>query len=187
MIINFDGKRCKAVARICLPTLQRLPPAKRKLHKQTAGQSGNRTDSFRAQKIFLFSSTKKRSYLQLKMADLKDFFDKCNEVFHLSSKIPKEAREEDCILGIDEAGRGPVLGKRFKRQFEFRITNLFLGPMVYGAAYYPARLQNNLKGDKFQGKIKIKSHVAQVCLHFNFFLQIPRLSLKRIEMPCLRR
>lgn len=45
------------------------------------------------------------------MADMLDFFEKSNEIFHLDSKIPLETLEEDCILGIDEAGRGPVLGK----------------------------------------------------------------------------
>lgn len=40
---------------------------------------------------------------------------------------------------------------------------IVLGPMVYGAAYYPVRLQNNLKGDKFQGMERSK-HMLHVCL-----------------------
>lgn len=44
------------------------------------------------------------------------------------SDIPPAARSEPCILGVDEAGRGPVLG-----------------PLVYGIAYCPASFSEELK------------------------------------------
>lgn len=47
------------------------------------------------------------------MADLGNFFEKSDEIVHLSSPIPRVTLEEECILGIDEAGRGPVLGMLF--------------------------------------------------------------------------
>lgn len=35
----------------------------------------------------------------------------------LASQIPEICRTEDCCLGIDEAGRGPVLGMPLKNIF----------------------------------------------------------------------
>ena len=46
------------------------------------------------------------------------------------SPIPKECLEEEVVVGIDEAGRGPVMGMNSKYIF-------YIGPMVYAAAYWP--------------------------------------------------
>lgn len=53
-----------------------------------------------------------------------------NKLF--SSKIPNSCKDSPCILGIDEAGRGPVLG-----------------PMVYAIAYYPKKSEDILANMKF--------------------------------------
>lgn len=57
-------------------------------------------------------------------------FLKCDnsENVTLCSKIPPLCKEEPCILGVDEAGRGPVLG-----------------PMVYGVSYCPKSKEEILK------------------------------------------
>lgn len=50
----------------------------------------------------------------------------------VESKVPDACKRVPCILGIDEAGRGPVLG-----------------PMSYAIAYYPQKSEDILAKMKF--------------------------------------
>lgn len=65
---------------------------------------------------------------ELAEVDLSQFEKDNSKNFTIRSPVPRICQEEDCCLGIDEAGRGPVLG-----------------PMVYGVSYCPLSKNEELK------------------------------------------
>ena len=48
--------------------------------------------------------------------DLKEFHSNSSGTFDLKSNVPEVAKLEPCCMGIDEAGRGPVLGKGYRHE-----------------------------------------------------------------------
>eukprot|EP00043_Microstomoeca_roanoka_P015247 m.152525 g.152525 ORF g.152525 m.152525 type:complete len:416 (-) comp16214_c0_seq1:189-1436(-) len=59
----------------------------------------------------------------------------------IESEIPECCKKSPCVLGVDEAGRGPVCG-----------------PMVYGVAFAPKSLEEKLKNMGFTDSKKVAEH-----------------------------
>lgn len=88
----------------------------------------------------------------------------------IESTIPDCIKTEPCWLGIDEAGRGPVLGQcsflefphsqntqndvvydYVLRRFEYIDCDILTGPMVYGICFSPLSLREKFGEMGFAG------------------------------------
>ncbi|XP_072042553.1 LOW QUALITY PROTEIN: ribonuclease H2 subunit A-like [Amphiura filiformis] len=97
-----------------------------------------------------------------------------NKIF--KSAVPQICKDEPCLFGIDEAGRGPVLG-----------------PMVYGISYCPISMKETLEKKAFADSKTLKEEVRedlfsqiQECNDFMGF-EVDILSPNYISTTMLRR
>lgn len=106
-----------------------------------------------------------------------------NENFFITSPIPEICKQQHCILGIDEAGRGPVLGiltlfvirTKYKTTKPYLIYSrkYFLGPMVYGICYCVKSKEDDLKetgcdDSKSMTELKRESIFEKICKHSEY-------------------
>ncbi len=111
--------------------------------------------------------------------DLSDFEADNSVSCRLSSSIPDVCKTEDCCLGIDEAGRGPVLGEcrpHWTRPFcdwnwSINLICCISGPMVYGICFCPVSRKEDMKNLKVAGWLQSKSwQEFRFCGNLQYFV-----------------
>lgn len=117
--------------------------------------------------------------------DLSDFEADNSVSCRLSSSIPDVCKTEDCCLGIDEAGRGPVLGEcrpHWTRPFcdwknwSINLICCISGPMVYGICFCPVSRKEDMKNLKVAGWLQSKSwQEFRFCGNLQYFCHMFRL------------
>ena len=70
-----------------------------------------RFDHFDPQIPYFAMEEEKASELSDKYLNLDEFHRNSEGYFDMKSQVPEMAKSQPCCMGIDEAGRGPVLGK----------------------------------------------------------------------------
>lgn len=79
-----------------------------------------------------------------------------SDSYTYASPVPQSLidSKEPCVLGVDEAGRGPCLGRLifFGAYISLLIWYLMnVGPMVYAVCYYPLSRHEEFKELGFDG------------------------------------